>query len=514
MPSSTRDRPLGALLKALVTMDLRGQHYGRATGVRAGALVSPLLWVLAQFLTASCLLSAFLFARVHVEFFAFAGLATSMMLVFSAIVVEFHEVVLDPRDREILGHRPIPPRTYALARMGNLLFYVALMSVALTIFPAILGAALRDAGPGYLPAYLYASFLLNLFTAAVVVLFYTLFARSGAFEGAKTVLAWTQILLIMVLFYGAQMMLRKATGDFELFAARPPQWFGTLPPMWLASFVSGRFGWWFAVAATAVVAATCALAVARLSHAYAAVHSGGARTVTLPVPVRKRRLGPAALAFRLTRTMMRRDADLKMRTWPSLGMGVAAVGLGLFSGQWTDPMRVTGATSILPLAVIPLLASAVPIAIHNLAYSRDHRAAWLLHAAPLASPARFRDGVRSAVLYTFFLPVMALFFLVLCWTWGDPLHALAHVGIGWLVIEGVARISFVVALPGHPFSRPLSRGATMGGIGVVSAFVVGGAGFLSFIHLHAARHPLALAVYACALFWTVVVLHRWSARHA
>ena len=36
-------------------MDLRGSHYERATGTKPNAVVSPLFWVLGQFLLASCL---------------------------------------------------------------------------------------------------------------------------------------------------------------------------------------------------------------------------------------------------------------------------------------------------------------------------------------------------------------------------------------------------------------------------------------------------------------------------
>ena len=135
-----------ALLRALVLMDLRGQHFGRATATQPHFLVSPLFWVVGQCLFISALASLLLFCRVDVFFFAFANLALSMLLIASTLLVEFHEVVLDPQDLDVIGHRPIAPRTYAAARFANLLWYVALMYLALNLFPFLLGNGLPDAG--------------------------------------------------------------------------------------------------------------------------------------------------------------------------------------------------------------------------------------------------------------------------------------------------------------------------------------------------------------------------------
>src|SRR5205807_1967446 len=97
------------------------------------------------------------FARTDVFFFVFANLSMSLLMMASTLLVEFHEVVLNPSDLNLLGHRPVAPRTYAAARFANLLFYVGLMVAALNLMPLIVGAGLRDAGPRYVPAYLLAS---------------------------------------------------------------------------------------------------------------------------------------------------------------------------------------------------------------------------------------------------------------------------------------------------------------------------------------------------------------------
>src|SRR5262245_39337038 len=198
-------RGFAALTRALVLMDLRGQHFARATATRPGALFSPLFLVIGQCLFLSALLSFLLFARVEVWFFAFAGLSLSMLLTATTVLVEFHEVVLGPHDLDVIGPRPVSPGTYAAARYANLLFYFALVFLSTNLFPAILGAGLRDAGPWYAPAYLLASLASNLAVLAIIVLFLSA-GGAGRMEGWKEILAWTQIILIFVVFYGGQLM--------------------------------------------------------------------------------------------------------------------------------------------------------------------------------------------------------------------------------------------------------------------------------------------------------------------
>lgn len=524
-------RPFKALLRALLLMDLRSFHYGNATGTGANELLPPLFWVVGQFLTISLLLSAFLIGRADVYFFSFAGLATCMLLVLSAVVVEFNEAALDPGDAGVLGHRPLHPRTYAAARLGNFLCYVALLGTALTIFPAIVGAGLRDAGPLFLPAYAFASALASVATASGILLLYLALGAGEALDQVKSVLAWTQILVLLVVFYGAQLALNKATGGVELFAAKPPEWLHSLPPAWIA--------WWVtevsraprpgllvhAAGGAAVVLVLAGAAGWRLSLAYARTQASGSawRRVTLPEPAAAGTVGAGlarlwaagreqAAGYWLTRTMFRRDAELSMRSWPTLGMAAAALVLGVFTDQFADPLTSSGPQAVLPIAVYALLASAVPLVAQNMSFSRDPNAAWLLRAAPLRDPARFMAGARQAMLASVFLPVILVFFAALAFVWRDPLHAAIHAGITWLVLEGVARISFVSVLRGVPFAQPMARGAATGAIMIVSASLTGVCMIVGLVHFYAARHPAALAGFTAGLLLAVLVLDRWAAR--
>jgi hypothetical protein len=148
---------MAALLRAYLLMDLRNQQFARATGTRHRELFTPLFWIVSMNLFISCVASAVLFGRVDAYFFALVGLSISMLITATSLIVEFNEVVLSVDDVQVIGHHPVPARTYAAARVGNLLMYLSAIIVSTSIFPAIVGVGLRDASVWYLPAYLAAT---------------------------------------------------------------------------------------------------------------------------------------------------------------------------------------------------------------------------------------------------------------------------------------------------------------------------------------------------------------------
>ena len=55
-----------------------------------------------------------------------------MLVMAATVVVEYHEIVLNPQDLEIIGVRPVTPATYVSARLANLLFYLVLIFLCST----------------------------------------------------------------------------------------------------------------------------------------------------------------------------------------------------------------------------------------------------------------------------------------------------------------------------------------------------------------------------------------------
>ena len=462
-------------------------------------------------------------------FFALVNLGVSMLVMGTSLVVEFNEVVLDAEDLNVVGHRPVPLRTYSAARLANLLGYVLLMTAALNLFPAIVGLGLRDATWAYLPAYLAAALVGNLAVVGVLLLLYTTLMSGRPSDSIREVLAWTQTILIMIAFYGGQAVLRDGQDRLEMAAYNWPGWLAYLPPAWLAYFVDDASVpevWWVLVAGVLFVAVVWALVMGRVSAMYGRMEPGGAawRRATLPALAEPGTLGgrltglltrsrQERAAFWLCATMLKRDHDLRMRSWPTLGVTLALVLLGLFTGQLGDPfVSRSAANVVLPVAALYLLAYPVPAVIHNLNFSRDHAASWVLWSAPVTDRFSFTEGLRKAVSYRIMLPLLVVLLVVFAIIWRDFWHALLHTAAGWLVVVGAGHAAQIGIVRKFPFSAPAARGSITGGVALFAGAVNATAMSLAVAHYFASRSLAGFATYLAALAALVLAL-RVTARH-
>jgi hypothetical protein len=495
-------RPYRALVKALVLMDLRSQQYGRATGTKPGELIPPLYWVLGQFLFISAVASALLFARVSVEAFAFVNLSLSTVLAVAAVLVEFNEVVLDVGDIDIVGHRPISRRTYAAARLTNLAFYMALIVVALNVFPAIMGAGLQDSSLMFLPAYALVSVLGSSGAVLLAIVACSFAPPRRDQQDFRDLLAWSQIVVALAVFYGAQLMLRDSEHAIEMFFAEPPPWLAWVPTAWLASFVAAvaqaptlqHLRW--SAGAVCGVGLLALLAWLRLMTYYSRAQLASAaaqpprrrfgRSRPLIGPLVRLMAGPGHGAGVLASCflLLRRDRELRLRTWPALATVFAFLAIGLLLEELADPFGGQPGRGF-SVVVVQLAVLAVPTIIHNLSYSRDHAATWLFHAAPQPRRSIYAEAARRAACYGILLPALLGLWLVFAVAWRDPLHATVHCAIGWLTVVLASHVTLWGMEYPLPFAQPVARGVVTGpvlpylaGVGTVAA-AIGSAEYLA-----------------------------------
>lgn len=526
-------RVFWALVRAFILMDLRGQHYAVAVDSKPLYVLSPLFIVIGQFLAASAFLCGFLHSRVDVYFFAFANLSMGMLLLATSVVVEFQEVALSPRDLSILGPRPITPRTYAAARLANLLFYFVLAFLALTIIPAISGASLRDAGWWYGPAFALASLAGNLAALAVVVLVMASLAPYDQLQGLRAVLSWSQIIALAFVFFGGQALLRG--GGFwnvQVFGAFPPPWVRYLPTYWLARFIEEASAapdtrlLWYALALVGVCLVSCLATALRLALLYRDMRPvEQAAAANRPMPAdRLGGLGGSGwvawtpeqrVGYWMGLTFLRRDPALTMRCLYAFYFALVVAIVGMATRQFADPMRGDPAKAALAVLAVFLVPMGAPNLVFNLAYSRDSAGGWLLRTAPVARPLDLARGACKAVMLWVVTPLCVVLGAAAGVAWGDPISAALHALLAWGLTWVFILASLWLVCPALPFSLPPARG---GGLALppLPLLALGTvATALGVIHAVAAPHPVYwLAVFAALPLagWLVSLrAERWMA---
>lgn len=516
------------LLYSFLVMDFRNQAFGQVTRSGAKDVFSPLYWVTGQNLLISFFVAGVLYARVESSAFALICISVSMLVCVTSIIVEFNEIILSPDDLHVLGHQPVSYETYALARLINLLLYIAYIILTLNVVPAILGVGLRETSVWFILLFPLATVVGSFLAAGCIILFYVLFVAAGPSSRVQETLAWTQAVLMLITGYGGQAVLRDTRDQLEMAIYQLPPWVYLTPPGWLAQFVVSGNGepaeirWWIlglAVLATAVVwflvYRFLAVAYARLPSA----NRGGAELLP-PLAVAGQLLRPTGwwrspspdeqTAYWFCKTMLKRDHNFRMRIWPTFGVTIAFLGIGIFTGELVDPFSVRGKSVVITLTAIYSIVLPLPAILYSMRFSKEYQCGWILGVAPIADSAAFARGLEKAILLWVMMPFLILLTAVLSWVWRDPVPVVFHVVAAALLILFSAFVSSGMIFRQIPFSQPLGRGEMIGPIAPMMAVVGAWAMMLAGVHYLASVSLLWFCGYLVLLVLATWIAYRYS----
>jgi hypothetical protein len=215
------------------------------------------------------------------------------------------------------------------------------------------------------------------------------------------------------------------------------------------------------------------------------------------------------VGFWLCRTFLARDTGLKIRCIWAVNLAIVAVLLGVFSGQFANPMIERDVRLVtLSIGSLYVLALSVPAIIHQLTFTRDGPAGWLLLAAPLARPGRLARGACKAVMVLVVLPLCLLWGLIAAFAWGDVVAAALHVAWTMLLCWAMALAALWMVVLEPPFSHPLARGSSMGPLALPLAILSAAVMPLAGLHYFFAPSPWFWIAAAVMVVAGVIILGR------
>ena len=127
--------------------------------------------------------------------------AVGMFLFFAGIIVDFTEVLIDTRDRDILLYKPVGEKEINLARLISLIIYV--VKLALIMFgPALLVTLVKR--PQEVPILLVEVVMLSVSLVMFEYIFYYVLFRIFKNLNIKSIITTVQVLIFVVLMIGFQ----------------------------------------------------------------------------------------------------------------------------------------------------------------------------------------------------------------------------------------------------------------------------------------------------------------------
>jgi hypothetical protein len=429
--------PDAVQIKAILRATLRRATRGRMMASRSSK-PRGLIFVLAMYAVLGFILS--LVVAVHPDIFTFELLVGSytFLLAGMTMVAESSTLLFDPSENDILGHRPIHPRTLLIAKSAGLFLLAMLLGLAVNLCPMFAGVMANGSHPWYPAAHLVSLVALVFFSSAAVVFVYALLAKLVSRQTFDTIASWSQVAVTVVLIVSYQLvprLMNRAQGlridtAHPLLLVLPPAWFAALTQVLMGDVSSPRT---LILAATAVVVTPVLAwaAIRYLAADYARQLAALSETAGRAKPRRESqvgtrgRLGLEALigpwlrdpieraAFRLTRAYLARDRDIRMRTYPSLATMLIFPVIAILDRS-QGHSRFGGFMSVYFAGILPATV------MMTLKMSPQYAAADLFHYSPLRGTASIFHGVRKAILVLLVVPGLIASGLILWFGLHDP----------------------------------------------------------------------------------------------
>ncbi|MCJ7811840.1 hypothetical protein MUP95_00785, partial [bacterium] len=443
---------------------------------------SPIFRILIFHGLMSIFLASSLAPRVSLSLFSFLMLTYSMVMIMFAVILDFGNIIIFTDDADILLHRPISSRTYFLARYGNFLFYIVLMSVASCFSPSFIGLLIQKATWIFPITFLSVAVIANITAASFIIWIYTGLLNVLKYERFKDIILYIQVGFAFIIFLTYQLISRvrseTMTNLFELFAER----LYFIPSVWYVGVIQMLTGsddqsvQHMAFIGLAVTGVLIFLSFRRISLQYAR-HISDMQTRSEPLLIQSKEKTSASkagffsywikkvlqhpesvAAFYLTSHMIKHDRFVKMGIYPVFGIPFALMVLAVIEKRVIDPfvMRSVSELGSPSSMVVFFIFLMIYSFIMSMVNSRDWEASWLYRIAPLESPGYLYRGVRLAILLHLILPFFILFGITYCiqipW-----IHGIQYT-LSILLLALICFSCCVFAVKDYPFSVRREKG--------------------------------------------------------
>ncbi|GGK08745.1 hypothetical protein GCM10007063_33960 [Lentibacillus kapialis] len=348
----------------------------------------------------------------------------TMFFLMTSMISDFTSVLLDVRDKNIIGTKPVNKKTINAAKMVHVGIYMALSAGAFIAAPLIV--MILTKGIVFSLLFLGMLILSLIFIIALTALIYigTLHVFSG--EKLKDIINYVQILLSVGIIVGYQLLARS----FEMidFAVSytfswwhvmiPPIWFGA-PFEWLLGQHNAG-GIVFLALLALVVPIISIIIYARLMPSFERNlekllnESGTSKRPLFDVDHLWSRLvcfsHEERVFFQFAAAMMKKEREFKLKVYPTLGMALFFPFVFLFNSlNDLQSGDIGDGKAYLTIYISSIM---IPAAVHMLNYSENYNGSWIFRTIPLADSTSMHRGAIKAFIVKLYLPIFAVLSVV------------------------------------------------------------------------------------------------------
>lgn len=340
-----------------------------------------------------------------------------MFFILTIFISDFSSVLLDVRDKNIIGTKGVDNKTINAAKLTHICYYIFLTSLALS-WLAIIGSFKSGILIGVI--FILELMVIDIFMVVITALLYLLILRFFDGEKVKDIINFVQIGLTIIMTISYQFLGRMFDIVDINIVYKSNIWNLILPPMWFASPLHAINGGQInqiiiilIVLALIVPVIAISLYIKNtskfedsLSKLNIVKDSEKEKKHRLFYKIGKWTCGnnEEKAIYDLSSSIIKREREFKLMTYPSLGFNIVFPLLFIFMYSIDSISEIKNISLHMSLNIYWFIFM-VPTLLMTLQYSNDYKAAWIYETAYISDKSNVYKGAYKALLANILLPL-------------------------------------------------------------------------------------------------------------
>ena len=340
-----------------------------------------------------------------------------MFFILTIFISDFSSVLLDLRDKNIIGTKGVDNKTINAAKVTHICYYIFLTSLALS-WLAIIGMFKSGVMIGIL--FIFELIIIDIFMIVITALLYFLILKFFDGEKVKDIINFVQIGLTIIMTIGYQFLGRMFDMVDLNIIYESKIWNLILPPMWFAAPIYAINGG--QINKIIVILSVLAFLVPIIAISLYIKNSDKFEAYLLKLDIvknnkREKKNGifykigkytcknnEEKAAYDLSVAIIKREREFKLMTYPSLGFSIVfpILFIFMFSIDFIDEIKNISLYMSLNIYWFMFIVPTLLVAVQ---YSNNHNASWVYEAVFISDKSNIYKGVYKSLLVNLLLPL-------------------------------------------------------------------------------------------------------------
>lgn len=443
-----------------------------------------------------------------------------MIMILTVFISDFSTVMLDIKDKDIIGTKGVDAKTLNAAKLTHIFIYISMLSIAIS--GASLIVSLRF-GVGFFALFIINILFIDVLMIIVTAIMYFIILKLFNGEKLKDILNIFQIVFLLIFTIGYQFVVQAFHMIDLQFSYTPSMLNLLLPPMWFASnfvvFKESEVSIIIVIlkVLSVLVPIICLSLYIKLTPKF----EKNLQKLNDNTYINKNKKEGLAfkfsklicknkeerIFFNFVNNILSKDREFKMKIYPSLAMA-AFMPILMIVVSYDDGGISSYLSSIkdTPMMLTPYLGVMISQNIITMIkYSSEFEASWIYEILPIKEEKNIYTGMFKASIYRLILPIFLITGVVFVLIF--KIDVVIHFIVMFLATILVSMFTFKVNDKNLPFSVQYIISGTSSNILVVlkSMFVVG---ILVAVHLFVIKNVLLTVVYGVVL--SILIYLFWN----